>query len=755
MRINLISSVEPPTLKFPFQQHLNIIEPKIQTIHCGFEGYPKPTVTWFKNEKPLNTVDQTLTLIPSQKAVGVYKCVGNNSEGSIEHSVNVTVVMIPTLNPSLIHTHIPTENTKLTIDCPYSGDYDTVWLQNDKIISNAHTLIIPSVTLASQGIVTCIAKNLAGEGEHSFDIDVQYAPRGIIANSPYPNSKIKKINSNFFEVSLMRGDQLELECKANGKPNPKISWIYDGVKKDEGDSFLYMPHLQLKDSKNYTCIAENSNGNETLVYIVSVFSVPIPVFQKTKPKKIIDKTCKISVTDSIDSPTSSTAELINIIASQTLTINCDMDANPKPKIFLTKNGQIMTLNRKNAFKIEKAKVQDSGVYHCQGTNIYGSSEIKFKVEVSEKFNISIPSNDIIVGANDNLRIKCVATGNPIPLLYWFYENDTLLTYSSHFNRLCENEYKKKLLNGLELTTALQDSKASGRVHYNRDRNELTLELIIPATHVKIGKYWCKSKDFVAHEIEKYVQVNAIPKLNGFSSSNKIYQYVNDSFELSCPFKFATQRMWYKDNFQLFDSPNIIIKIDGGKLEFKNVQQTSSGVYMCLVENDFGNNNITWNLHVTEKPPEFETVNYEMNVNVDYGKESVINCRVKDDPSIEIVWTKKVKNSWITIKGEVDNFLVIDSTKMKVNDKDESIYQCVVTNKYGLTNKRVFKVNVNVTPEWTLWSQWTVCDKKCGLGKQSRNRSCVLLNNELAEVYNLKCDGNNITTRRCKNRECVR
>ncbi|KAM7389394.1 hypothetical protein PAMP_023375 [Pampus punctatissimus] len=80
--------------------------------------------------------------------------------------------------------------------------------------------------------------------------------------------------------SLMEGDKLYLKCEASGNPSPSFRWYKDGhelqkgrdlkIKTNKKNSKVQISCVRVEDSGNYTCVAENSLGQENVTSIISV-----------------------------------------------------------------------------------------------------------------------------------------------------------------------------------------------------------------------------------------------------------------------------------------------------------------------------------------------------------------------------------------------------------------------------------------------------------------------------------------------------
>ncbi|XP_055744422.1 pro-neuregulin-2, membrane-bound isoform-like isoform X3 [Salvelinus fontinalis] len=83
--------------------------------------------------------------------------------------------------------------------------------------------------------------------------------------------------------SLMEGERLYLKCEASGNPSPSFQWYKDGrelqkgkdvkIKTNKKNSKVQINRARLEDSGNYTCVVENTLGQENATSGISVQSL--------------------------------------------------------------------------------------------------------------------------------------------------------------------------------------------------------------------------------------------------------------------------------------------------------------------------------------------------------------------------------------------------------------------------------------------------------------------------------------------------
>ncbi|XP_061901400.1 pro-neuregulin-2, membrane-bound isoform-like isoform X1 [Entelurus aequoreus] len=115
-----------------------------------------------------------------------------------------------------------------------------------------------------------------------------YAP--VDASEPEPKKDVEKVLCEdcasaprlrlMRGQSLVEGDKLSLKCEASGNLSPSFRWYKDGhelqggkdlrIKTNKKNSKVLISRVRVEDSGNYTCVAENSVGQENVTSIISV-----------------------------------------------------------------------------------------------------------------------------------------------------------------------------------------------------------------------------------------------------------------------------------------------------------------------------------------------------------------------------------------------------------------------------------------------------------------------------------------------------
>nr|CAD7402180.1 unnamed protein product [Timema poppensis] len=265
------------------------------TIKCPVVGSPVPDIHWMKDDRPLDDEPlveeadgQTLHISNSRvEHSGNYTCVAQNYAGNISQSFQLDVMAPPAMvdgEEEETDFTLTTGDT-LRLDCNVTGHPppDIVWLKgaapitrqewlHPQLLEHDRILTIPGVTTQHSGQYSCLAINMAGTTEMTFNVEVQEPPH---VENPAESSMNQL-------VKLHR--RLALRCPIVGFPQPKITWFKDGVAvyKESGNNVhissdgrqLHLMQAFVQNSGEYSCLAENSAGSNEVFFYVTV-EVPV------------------------------------------------------------------------------------------------------------------------------------------------------------------------------------------------------------------------------------------------------------------------------------------------------------------------------------------------------------------------------------------------------------------------------------------------------------------------------------------------
>lgn len=271
---------------------------------------PRPRLTWFKDGQRLTQTHKIETTFSNNQASlrvksanaddsGHYTLLAENPQGCVVSSAVLAIEPAQetpvydyrqpdaqaelaeqgkALAPNFLRVFDDREVTegKMTrFDCRITGrPYPEVyWLINDRLVqddsthkilvneSGNHSLMITNVNRNDGGIITCIARNKAGE------IATQ-ARLGVVEREQVVAPKFIE---RFTTVNVREGEPVLLSARAIGTPVPRVTWQKDGsalipnqnlfITADGGATTLDIPRATVSDAGWYQCTAQNVAGS--------------------------------------------------------------------------------------------------------------------------------------------------------------------------------------------------------------------------------------------------------------------------------------------------------------------------------------------------------------------------------------------------------------------------------------------------------------------------------------------------------------
>ncbi|XP_065205200.1 peroxidasin homolog [Planococcus citri] len=363
------------------------------TLQCKIRGSPKPSLSWEKDGKKIQSTTNKYELVPdglviksvSQADEGKYQCIGSNNKndaGAIKSAVvqlksatkkqklpGSSLASTPSrkANGTVSPTYVTvTEGKTGQINCTVTADksIDLIWIKNNATVSKntfstnevngetfVSTLTLNDIRLEEAGTYQCVSKDTPATVFGSTEVVVRAPP---------------KITKSFNNIIIDSGSvTAELKCVAVGNPTPVVSWYKDNKEiasntkftLKENNTVLKIEKATKDDSGTYSCVAKNELGSaehENEVIIVRTEDSRAPV--------IIQKPFDMSI------PTFSN-----------ISLPCKSDGKPQPKIQWLKNNEPIIaddlkfrIQSNGSLNIYNMHVADSGVYKCIASNSLGN-----------------------------------------------------------------------------------------------------------------------------------------------------------------------------------------------------------------------------------------------------------------------------------------------------------------------------------------------------------------------------------------------
>ncbi|WAR30600.1 HMCN1-like protein [Mya arenaria] len=447
-------------------------------LDCPVTGIPRPDINLayikffldrYKNGEIISPqLDQNLRLHADGRRLqiisarvsdtGSYVCVGENLAGTTERKFDVEV-QVPAITdqPGEVGKPEVVANRSLTLTCPAYGvppPEITWWINGLLIAANSSefrllkdgwTLEIPVAFSNHTARFTCRATNPAGESEKAFDVNVLFPP------------VIPRDNLNL-NPKVIVNQSVILNCHAEGKPSPDITWYKNGLRLDpalqtryelmSGGRQLRLKQAKLDDAATFQCVAENKAGSDSVDFNLrsSDLSITCPVTGVPPPEVTWFKDgepissegrADVVITNGGQELTIKNAQefgnlekvgpVINsddadptphVLKGGDVVLHCPATGVPPPRISWLKNGQPIDFASNPYYTMEadgkrlaisNADLSDAGLFTCIATNEAG------KAPTIDQTGLDLAPT--VIKGQDKTLI-CPATGNPEPAILW-------------------------------------------------------------------------------------------------------------------------------------------------------------------------------------------------------------------------------------------------------------------------------------------------------------------------------------------------
>ncbi|KAB7501983.1 Neogenin [Armadillidium nasatum] len=354
-------------------------------LDCVVEGSPLPTITWRKDGSPLNLInDPNKRFLPngtlflrsvsnkrfgSSSDSGEYQCVADAPRvGKIVSSrAKLDVAGLPKFDeePNDLTVY---EGERARFPCAIQSrpPAKIIWHRNGhRLRLDSRMTLLPSgsleiekVTLQDRGEYYCHATNLdKTKVSHKATLTVKEA---LALREPSPPIFIALPSS----VTKKVGQNLTLDCAANGYPEPTIVWLKDGATIDMQFLFLgptrslLITDLKEEDEGTFMCRAENRLDSRDAVASITVEDTPRFI---EKPKNTL------------------------AYEKEDIELVCKVNGRPPPTVTWLKDGEFIKESEYFQFvggtnlKILGLVPGDAGMYQCLASN--GAGEIQASAQL--------------------------------------------------------------------------------------------------------------------------------------------------------------------------------------------------------------------------------------------------------------------------------------------------------------------------------------------------------------------------------------
>ncbi|KAJ0032742.1 hypothetical protein NQD34_002823 [Periophthalmus magnuspinnatus] len=631
------------------------------SLYCETNAVPPPTLTWYKDGRLLHSNSKVLILpggrvlqIPRAQLEdsGRYSCVAVNEAG--EDSIQYDIRVLYTDMPDEV-TVLANKTTQLKCQADGNPAPNITWYKDGqpiraeatrRILSNGRILQVLTAQVSDTGRYVCVAENVAGSAEKSFNLNVHVPPSFIGLN---PESVTVVVN-NFVSMS----------CEATGIPPPALSWLNEKGPVQANSNALIMPggrtlqilKAKVSDGGKYKCVAINAAGEAQKVIHLTVYVPP-------------------SIRDS----SGGSPVVVNVLMGKAVTLECESNAVPPPTVTWYKNGRVVTetanvqiLAEGQRLQIKGSEVSDTGQYVCKATNVAGQVDKNFHLNIYVPPSIDGPSEETFVETISNpVTFACDATGIPPPSLTW-------------------------LKNGLpiENSESLEMHIFSGGSKLQIARSQVS----------DSGTYTCVASNVEGKALKSYhLTIQVPPSISGSEMPTEMGVLFNESIQLECDAQGnpTPTIQWLKDGEVIDSSSNYSLSIspDGKILTLDAADTADSGKYTCVATNSAGEEDRIFNLNVYV-PPTIDASREGAEEVVTVLDSSVnLECVAAGSPPPQLNWLRNglplPVSSHIRLLSAGQ---VLRITRTQVSDG--GTYTCVASNRAGVDNKH-YNLRVHVPP----------------------------------------------------------
>ncbi|XP_030646265.1 neuronal cell adhesion molecule a isoform X7 [Chanos chanos] len=573
---------QPPTIIHQSPKDY-IIDPRENiVIHCEAKGKPHPSFSWTRNgthfdidtdsKVTMNPNSGTLVIdITGEKAEayeGIYQCTARNEHGAaVSNNIVIRQSRSPLWSKERNEPFLVQVGESLVLHCrPPAGLPPPVifWMDNNlqKLPQNNRVSQALNGDLYFSNVLMEDTRNdyiCYARFPHTQTIQQkQPITVRVVDNNPSGERKpsfMTPPEANSTTV-VLRGEQLDLECIADGLPTPEISWSKVNGELPSGRYSFHNFQKNLRitditegDAGDYRCSAQNRLGHAHHIITVVVKAAP---FWIGAPRNLI------------------------LAPKETGMLTCRVGGNPKPKITWSVNSVPIENtpndpNRKieeDAIILSNVQTGSSAVYQCNASNEFGYLLANAFVNVlAEPPRVLTPPNKLYqVITNSPALLDCASFGSPIPKISWFKDSQTV----------------------------------DGDQYVIHENGTLEIHVAQPANS---GKYTCvatndlgKRENHILLEVKEPTRILTQPKYKEVQRNAKVM------FE--CKVKHDRTLIptvsWLKDNRELPVDERIVV--DSDSLIINDVTEEDEGTYTCVVNTTLDQDSASAMLSVVEATP---------------------------------------------------------------------------------------------------------------------------------------------------------
>ncbi|XP_056881280.1 neogenin 1a isoform X5 [Takifugu flavidus] len=255
-------------------------------LSCVVTGYPAPHVRWMLGDKLVEESEGRVELLGggilqisnlTEEDAGVYTCMADNANGTIEAQAQLTVQVPPQFmrRPANIYAH---ESMDIVFECEVSGSPapSVKWVKNgDAVIPSdyfkiikEHNLQVLGLVKSDEGFYQCLAENDAGNIQSSAQLIILDHGSGAVANAAGPTPSAPRD----VVASLVSTRFIKLTWRPPAEPHGdeltySVFYSQEGTSRERvvntsrpGEMQVTIQNLMPDTKYRFRVVAHNSNG---------------------------------------------------------------------------------------------------------------------------------------------------------------------------------------------------------------------------------------------------------------------------------------------------------------------------------------------------------------------------------------------------------------------------------------------------------------------------------------------------------------
>nr|XP_021529801.1 hemicentin-2 [Aotus nancymaae] len=691
-------------------------------LSCETDALPEPTVTWYKDGQPLGLAQRTQALRGGQRLEiqeaqvsdkGVYSCQVSNVAGEAVRTFVLTVQVPPTFENPKTEMVSQVAGSPLVLTCDVSGvpAPTVIWLKDRMpvessvvhgVVSRGGRLQLSRLQPAQAGTYTCVAENAQAEARKDFVVAVLVPPQ------------IQSLSAAQ-EHHILEGQEVRLDCEADGQPPPDVAWLKDGspLGQDMGSHLrfyldggsLVLKGLMASDAGAYTCVAHNPAGEDTRLHTVTVL-VPPTIEQGvdgsgtlvSRPGELVTLACPVRgsppihvswLKNGLPLPLSQRTHLhgsgrtlranppyiedsgqpaeLSLTPGAPMELLCDAQGSPQPNITWHKDGQALSRlghssRATRVLRVESVQVGDAGLYTCLAESPAGAVEKSFRVRVQAPPNIVGPRGPrFVVGlAPGQLVLECPVEAEPAPEITW-HRDGIVLQEDAH-------------------------------TQFPEQGRFLQLQALSTADR---GNYSCTARNAAGStSVALRVEIHTVPTIR--SGPPSVNVSVNQTALLPCQADGvpAPLMSWRKDGVALDPGNPRFEVLPEGSLRIQPALAQDTGHYLCLASNSAGSDRQGRDLQVFEPPAIAPSPS---NLTLTAHTPASLPCEASGSPKPLVAWWKDRQKLDFRLQQGAYRLLPSNALLLEApGPQDSAQFECVVSNEVGEA-RRLYQVTVHVPP----------------------------------------------------------